>query len=377
MTITIDAKLITRFRDAVNRKPIFRQLFANSDGKNKWNIICSAMDWIDVAAEGLPLFKIESPNFGHNSLASLNLMQYIVTVDILIESIQQLYRVICGENTNPLSQDSTIFKQSSISDDIYFKHIRAVFGTHPVNLTSVDGYNKQNGERFYSSWSAGKVAGSDADFNAVLYSNLPGKDDTFFGVKLDDVSKYAELRYNLLNDLINKVEVTLEEHLTLYRTKPIDSLTDPLKQLELLLKENNSRIGVRYGYSNEIPNIYDLLKVNITAVEGLDIDIIDEYKEFLLSLIPRIKLNLENMDIQLIEFWPKLGRGYEFRKIYEYLIENHSNKMGEVYFQDLVEKKWLPTFLFECNNFDEKYFLLNAYLHRAEKNGITKFGYGL
>jgi hypothetical protein len=78
MSINLDPELIDDFRDSVNEQPIFREMFKNIDGKNKWNIICSAMDWISVSAGGLPYINIKVPNFGYDHLISLNLMQYIV-----------------------------------------------------------------------------------------------------------------------------------------------------------------------------------------------------------------------------------------------------------------------------------------------------------
>lgn len=376
MTKKIDPNLIHRFRYVANKSFII-QHFSNNNGKNKWNIICSAMDWIDVAVEGLLHSKVKPPEFGHNSMASLNLMQYIVTVDILVESILQLYRVICGEKKYPLQKDKTIFKQTYISDDKYFKQIRAVFGTHPVNLTSVDGYSRESDERFYASWSsAGSFPGDDADFLAVLYSNKPGKEDTFFSIKIEDINNYAEKRYNLLSDLAKEIVNIQIRHTNLYKNRPIPSVSDPLEQLDILLKENVDRMGEGYGYSSEIKTIYSLLSVKLSTDDEQVQSIVEEYRVNLESKIARIKRGLEDMEIKSLGLWPKLAVGYEYEKIYNYLT-NHQHQLGEQFFIKLIEKNWLPKYLINCTNFDEMLLVLNAFLYRAEKKGLTKYGYGL
>lgn len=377
MSINLDPELIDDFRDSVNEQPIFREMFKNIDGKNKWNIICSAMDWISVSAGGLPHINIKVPNFGYDHLISLNLMQYIVAVDLLAESILQLYRVICGEKCYPLKDDRSVFKQSKVSDDVYFAHIRAVFATHPVNLKSLDGYSQNSGERFYASWSSGRVIDSDADFHAVLYSNMAdsGHDFTFFGVKISDVNKYAEKRYALLHDLTEKIEEIVDKHTAEYKGKSIPAISDPIQQLEIMFEENKLRFGSGYGFSYEISTIYQLLKVTISPEANADMTIINDYRDYLLSLIPIIKSGLETVEKQGVDLWPKLAKGYEFEKIYTYLQDYHP--IGERYFEELIQKKWLPSYLLNCSSVDEKHFVLNAYLHRASNKGITKFGFGI
>ncbi|MGG3737515.1 hypothetical protein [Aeribacillus pallidus] len=62
--ININSDLIDEFRNKVNEEPFFREKYRNVNGKNYWNIICSAMDWISVASEGLPSIKLNTKGFG-------------------------------------------------------------------------------------------------------------------------------------------------------------------------------------------------------------------------------------------------------------------------------------------------------------------------
>ena len=201
--IDLDPSLIEKFRARVNKRSFFDK-YRNVNGKNLWNITCSAMDWISVAVDGIPLIKLERGGLGPDHHQTLNLMTYIVAIDNLYESIRQLYRVLFGSDWYPLLQDKSVFQQSEISDDVYFKQIRAVFATHPVQLHSADG-RPHNGDKFYASWASSGIGRED--FTVFLYNGNADAEDTAipFGVSISKVNRYAEMRYCLLNPLGYKV----------------------------------------------------------------------------------------------------------------------------------------------------------------------------
>jgi len=203
----LNEDLIKEFRDQVNECTFFRNTYQNIDGRNKWNVICSAMDWISVTARGIKYIEFNEPSvFKSQDYQSLVLMQYIVTIDVLVESVIQLYRVIYGsDDLYPLKNDNTVFLKG-ISDDNYFKHLRAAFGTHPINLRSLDGTNANPDERFFACWSIMSTL-SDNDFNVYLYSNIPNKSEMYdLGANFSEINEYCRMRYDLLGNLKHKVE---------------------------------------------------------------------------------------------------------------------------------------------------------------------------
>lgn len=367
IVININVDLIDNFRNKVNEDLFFREKFRNVNGKNHWNVICSAMDWITVAAEGLPgidLKRTDSQIVDH--LETLNLMQYIVTVDILVEAIIQLFRAIDGGNRYPLSKSNKIFRQSKLSDDAYFKHLRAAFSTHPVNLSSVDGVKKEDGERFYASWVAKDLLGKD--FCVVLYSNKPEKDQAnYLGVKIKDINLYAEQRYKLLETLIDKVERMNTEHIDSKKKCIITSVIDPIEQLKLLLEENEKRFGENYGYANGLRYLYGLLRVDTSLiVDNFDKAIINEYRNFLITLIPEIKDGLQDMTIRKSDWKKPFQHSYEFEKIYMYFGDGE-HPVGKAFFNKLVNKGPLPSILLTCENNGLKQLVMDAYLHQESK----------
>lgn len=190
--MALDYSLIDKFRRKVNSNHYFvMNQYKNQDGKNLWNIICSCMDWIEVAVNGIPHIQLEHKN---SNVASLNLMQLICAMDLIKESVHQLYRVF--QLDYPFKSDHSIFKDKK-TDDEHFKHLRAVFGVHPVNLKGED--NSRN----FASWSTAKL---DGDFSAFVYSNKIGVEDRLYSVWINDLFKYTNMRYLLLEEILKKID---------------------------------------------------------------------------------------------------------------------------------------------------------------------------
>lgn len=366
MQINLDEQLIDRFRDKVNNHQIFKDLYTNIDGKNKWNIICSAMDWINVTVEGIPeiVFKDMdgSFGFGYNHSLSLTLMQYITSIDILHESIIQLHRVLKVDY--PFANDQSVFKQTQLSDDTYFKHIRAVFSTHPINLNSIDGVVVNKGEKFYASWPARGVFPGDGDFMVLVYSNDPSKNEKLnpLSINISDLNEYAEMRYQLLSDLSLKVDEIMDKHIQKYRGKQIETNPDALGLAYILLNENNDRFGEKGGHSDTIHYIIRMLETKLDNVKDADLEIIDEYLNHVSSRLSDIRGDLQNMSLTLK--WETTHKGYEFEKIYSFLFS--FNPVGESFLVRLIDNGSLPSSLLDnADKLNELQLVLEAYLYRA------------
>ncbi|PWK15723.1 hypothetical protein [Tumebacillus permanentifrigoris] len=167
----LDKKLLENFQIIVNEHSNFLiNRYSNINGKNLWSLCCSAKDWLHVGVQGLPYIDLQHNN---DDARSLNVLQLILTFDIIVQAIQQLYRVFNEEY--PYKQDRSIFR-SEVSDDAYFKQIRACFGVHPVNLDSKNG--EKDGKKYFASWSSD--VGSEGDYMVYLYSSDPSEPSFHF-----------------------------------------------------------------------------------------------------------------------------------------------------------------------------------------------------
>ncbi|MFE6074198.1 hypothetical protein ACFVQB_06915 [Paenibacillus sp. NPDC057886] len=136
--VMINSNVIDEFRKQVNANSNFTlDAYRKKDGINYWNIICACMDWIDVGVEAMEKFSFDR-KLGP---IGLEVFTYISAIDIVWESIKQLHRTIINVAEVPFSGEKDVFIDDNLhtDDNAYFKHIRAVFGAHPVNLSDSAG----------------------------------------------------------------------------------------------------------------------------------------------------------------------------------------------------------------------------------------------
>lgn len=90
----MDSTLINTFRNEVNDQDLVLQMYHSRDGKALWNIICSAMDWIDVVVGEIDVHKLLR---GNDNKSSIHFITFISCADVLWEAIQQLHRVFFAQ----------------------------------------------------------------------------------------------------------------------------------------------------------------------------------------------------------------------------------------------------------------------------------------
>jgi hypothetical protein len=225
----MDKGLAYEFRKKVNEDNMIYHIFINKNNNNKWNILCSAMDWIEVALEG-----IEPPALsrGNDNKSSIGLITFVSCIDILWEAIQQTHRVLFDTTEIPFKDDSSIFKQD-VSDNIYFKTIRACFAAHPVNLQKVFSDDDRN-ERRFASWP--RHIFSNKDLSVFLYSNIPEKKSRLVDVSFSELMEFAKSRYSYLNELIKQIEKIVAAYKNDYRKIVIEPKTEVSKKISLLIE---------------------------------------------------------------------------------------------------------------------------------------------
>lgn len=224
---------------------------------------------------------------------SLHVMQYIVAIDLMVESIIQLYRVLWGKDDYPLKKDKSVFDRNDLIDDAYFKHLRAAFGTHPVNLKSHDGAKKSSGgEKWYASWTSANLFNEEI-FEVTLYSNqYKIEDDYVLKIDLEEIHLYATKRYNLLTDLKELLENEIKNHQIKYLKEIIPINDDSILQLEILITEDNRRFPLGTGYASELSKIKSFLESDITKI--LDIKLEETVNNYKGSLIRRLQFIKKN-----------------------------------------------------------------------------------
>lgn len=230
----IDNSKIREFRNYINenKEYIFKTKISN--GKNRWSIICSAMDWITIGVNRISDLDFSTRNIKDIDRFTTEVIFYISMIDIIFESIKQLHRVIVDRKTIPFSKDKSCFTNNShLDDNSYFKHIRAIFGAHPVNLRD------NNHEKWYASWPSFDSSNNKKyDLIVYLYPLDSEKNMKEFGIIIKELNCFLEKRFHYLDEL----KIELEKSIVGYLESNHDSIEysgDIILDLKLAQKKLN------------------------------------------------------------------------------------------------------------------------------------------
>lgn len=312
----IDDTLISSFRNDVNSYSGFvYQKYHNIGGKNKWNIICSCMDWISVAIRHLSNVK------NINKDIDTRVMQFfsiITSITIVFDGITQIHRVLLDTTNEPFKGEYLTFKGNQLKkdDNSYFKEIRAMFGAHPVNL-------QHNNEKWYASWPSDFGMTNKMSFSIMLYSNKINIKDKKFEITIDDLEAFLLRRYNHLETLRIEIKNQYSSFCHELRQKKIPYSDDPIKKIDILLTESNSRFNTDY-YNETLSELKKVFKITLSDSDKFKEEEIS-YKKQLIFLINEIYYQLQNIEFKEMNNYQVLypdysygNIGYAISKLYTY-----------------------------------------------------------
>jgi len=354
----MDSELINKFRDKVNSNGFVLFKYRDIKGKDQWSCICSAMDWITVAMEYIADVKTGKRSYKQ----SIEMYAYISSIDVVWEAIQQLHRVLFQTDKVPFKNECECFFDKILEhdDNAYFKTIRASFGAHPVNLKG-----EKEGEKYFASWS-GAFLGED--YSVLLYSNIVGNGFRTLYLRIKELNKFLDTRYNYLNQLMDEIDRQYEEFKIGMKNTPIKRVDDICNQLSILKEESTNRLHL---YSTFIEQFNMIFNVQITNKKNEKM--VSEYKESLKPLMSQLYKSLQNMDnnemdydilYQTSEKLPN-GYGYLVSKLTDYI---YGVGYHPTMWEDRLRESFKEHFIMEYSSYDELYVLIVSCINKLNQN---------
>lgn len=336
----LNNKLIDTFRDKVNSDNDFTFFYYhNRNKKNKWNIICSCMDWIDVAVDYINQFEFSKNNI---NIESMELYSYISSIDIIHESLTQLHRVITNKTQLPFKGKKYIFSNNSfIDDNLCFKEIRTRFGAHPVNINI-----NNSSEKLFASWPTKDNSG-EYDFKVKLYSPNLEIDDITFGVSFKELNLFLKERYSHLKTLTKELDIQVTNYKKELSDISIPKSKDKIQQLNILKKENKKRFNTHY-YNELIDEFIMFYSFNSTNTEN-DL-IINKYRKDWASVISIIYKNLQNLTLDDISYSNQRHPKEIHSEISIFLTLVFDSSYSNLMYEDNI--KTIKTFLYDFVKID-------------------------
>lgn len=319
------SKLAYRFREKANQNMFLLAKYSDTNGRDLWGCICSAMDWIDVGVQYIEKFQLS----GRHSLQNcMEIFSFISAIDITYEAIISLFWVLQknGEDKmrgrTPFYQEKGCFSAAecrSITDDRFFKEIRSCCGAHPTDLNTLISDDKlEKYQRRYASWT---YTESDDSFNIMLYpENAIGRT---ISVKIlyAELIEYFEQRFDYLNVLIKRVDELYDEYRKEKAKEIIPRSDNPVEQLNFLKAANEQRLNNEY-YNDIIDQLISFFNLDFASKENKDI--VEKYRQNLLLGIETLYYNIQHLDYQNVLLHDLLypptinveGFGYEFAVLF-------------------------------------------------------------
>ncbi len=356
-----EKKIIDDFREQANAFDWACITYSNRyrDGKQRddWSLICSAMDWIDVAARYLRKYPLP-----RDRAESMEVLAYILSIDNIVEAVTQLHSVVlstkekvfCGEN------DCFPNNEFNMNDFEYFKRLRACFGAHPVNIG-----NRRGEKKMFASWSGDfSLSG---DFAVMLYSENVGEDYISLDISFSQLNNYGEKYYNHLVFLRDELKRQLVEYIEQKKNELFECTGNPIERLNVLYHENNTRL-FSASYNGAIEKLHMIFSEPIT--NELNAQMVENYRDALLSGIDELQSNLQSMQygrLKCEELLPprikslKKGWGYHFSKLSSAVFDTSGREM--FIYENEIEELFRGRFVFEYDSLKELYVLVNAAMY--------------
>lgn len=350
----LDIELLNRFRNQINDNSYYALFrYRNNNNKNHWNLICSCADWISVSIDYINSFTLENNNINDKCL---KIYSYVSAIDMTWEAIKQLHRVVINDDKIPFEGNNTVFDSSICKDDNrHFKHIRAVFGAHPVSINDKRG-------KWFASWPTDHVH-HEYDLAVTLYSSVNEYKDEIFGLKLPELDSFIMIRYHYIELIINELETQYKLFCKEKSMIDIDKSDDPIEQLEILKEEAICRGNNSY-YKEAIDELIYLFNTESTTT--LEITCVKKYILELKKVIEELYNNLQQMKLKELETNNILSPDYPQELIYPIskVFESIRNRYNHVFMRIGLEEtqKYIKEYIDieTIDNYDELYLCIKA-----------------
>lgn len=354
-------------RDKINEDVEYMILkYDNLNFNDHWSCLCSAMDWIDVAKNNINSEKINLTDF---HLMWKDVYAYLSSIDIIIESISQIYKVVfeVPKERDVFNDDKSIFKGKylNMTDYDFFKHLRAIFGAHPVKVS-------EGGIFKFASWPSSKKMGiGKNDVSVHLYSSKKQSNIKEVGFDFSDTNKFLKKYTSVLSKIYEQIDTKKIEFINSKKKEIISKVDNPLEQIEVLNYENAKRFNSDY-IDEILNNLKIIFSTQITNVKNTIL--VNKYKGLLEDGIKEMFDNLQNMNFDDLKVYAILNPKYDSTKGFGYaygkltglaLSDNYSYPF--TFIKNDIEAKIMVNMEVDYSSFKELYVLLLVSLYFQQK----------
>lgn len=131
----------------------------------------------------------------------------------------------------------------------------------------------------------------------MLYSNTKGMDSIILDISFSELITFAEKRYNYLQVLVGEIGKQISQYNRSWKERQIPKVDAPLKQIEILIEENEKRLQNDY-YKYELQKLHIVFCTSIHNMRNNEV--VQAYRNALLNAIPDLFENIQEMRLEEI-----------------------------------------------------------------------------
>jgi len=206
----------------------------------------------------------------------------------------------------------------------------------------------------------------------MLYSNTKGMDSIILDISFSELITFAEKRYNYLQVLVGEIGKQISQYNRSWKERQIPKVDAPLKQIEILIEENEKRLQNDY-YKYELQKLHIVFCTSIHNMRNNEV--VQAYRNALLNAIPDLFENIQEMRLEEIHSQYLLDIDcppeyhYSFSKLSEAMYGGvpFIVTLGGIidYLADVVD-------LLDCISLQEKYVVTIAGFYMRKKIEMSK-----
>lgn len=209
--IKLNKQICRDLRSAINREThlsITKPLVHKKEQKlTAWDRICSIMDRLDDTVEYLNNLKL---NTGKYQQSAFDFYDFMNNVSVVLDCIGELAKQF-DFDMKSADRSSFVFnkrgKDDQGTDKLYFEYLRSICSVHPIDTSHHERYQSNVYECCpFVTWQKDFIgATTDSDLFALIYTSQIGENKHLY-IKISEIFNYIEQKYNLIPQIILKVE---------------------------------------------------------------------------------------------------------------------------------------------------------------------------
>jgi hypothetical protein len=212
-----------------------------------WDRICAIMDRLDDTVEYLNGLELNS---GKYKRSAFDFFDFMNNASVIIDCVNELGKIF-DYDFSQINSECFIFDKRGAdgkgSDKQYFEYLRSLCSVHPIETSRHQRYQENEFECSpFVVWVNDRFWEGEGDLHVRVYTSQRDEQIKRINIEVSKVFKYVDYRYNLISNIIEKIEeyqMSIIEKFKERYIKRVEEFDSYNEYLNNLINESMERFG--------------------------------------------------------------------------------------------------------------------------------------